>query len=407
MPGLTLRRRSVLAGLSATVSASLPLRAKAQAGLPAVRIGVLWDRSGSAAVTSGLDQVVAARLAVDDFGQFSRGYAIDLVDAEFERRPDQAENIARRWFEREGVAVIVDLPGTAAPVRVQDLARADNRTVMNTGSFNAALTGTACSPTATHWLEDTRALTMAMTLGLAAEGMKTWFLVAPDDVTGVALQTGATAAIETTGGRVLGFARYPADAANFVPALTGARDAGADAVGLCASGAALASQIRAGRGLGLFDKVKAVCAYAGCIKDIHEMGPLEARDLWLVTGFYWNQNERTRSFAHRFRELTGRMPDKPYAATYAAVEHFLRGVELSDTIDGLALNAELHRQPVYFFGSSGRLRVDGTLLLDVGLFRVKPPDQAGEAWDYYKPIRTIPAADVFRPPAGGGCALPP
>ena len=375
--------------------------------MPTVRIGVLWDRSGAGAVTSGLDQVVAARLAVDDFGQFSRGYPIDLIDAEFQRRPDQAEQIARRWFEHEGVAVIVDLPGTAAPVRVQELARSRDRTVMNTGSFNAALTGAACSPTATHWLEDTHALTMAMTLGLAAEGMKTWFLVAPDDATGVAFQTGATAAIENSGGRVVGFARHPTDATTFVPALIGARDSGADAVGLCALGPSLATQIREARALGLFEKNRAVCAYAGCIKDIHAMGPREARDLWLVTGFYWNRNERTRSFANRFNGLTGRMPDKPHAATYAAVEHLLRNVEISDTIDGVALNIGLRREPVYFFGSNGRLRVDGTLLLDVGLFRVKPPDEVTDAWDYYKPVRTIPAADVFRIPARGACLLVP
>lgn len=375
--------------------------------MPTIRIGVLWDRSGTGAVTSGLDQVVAARLAVDDFGQFSRGYPIDLVDAEFQRRPDQAEDIARQWFEHDGVAVIVDLPGTEAPVRVQNLARANNRTIMNTGSFNAALTGVACSPTATHWLDDTRAVTMAMTLGLRAEGMQTWFLVAPDDVTGVAFQTGASAAIESTGGRVLGFARYPSDAASFAPALTSARDSGADAVGLCAFGTALATQIREGRGLGLFDRSKAVCAYAGCIKDIHAMGPLEARDLWLVTGFWWNQNDRTRSFSYRFNELTGRMPDKPHAATYAAVEHFLRTVETSDTMDGLALNVGLRRDPVYFFGSNGRLRVDGTLLLDVGLFRVKPPDQVAELWDYYKPVRIISAADVFRMTVRGACPLSP
>jgi branched-chain amino acid transport system substrate-binding protein len=172
-------------------------------------------------------------------------------------------------------------------------------------------------------------------------------------------------------------------------------------------GTPLATQIREGRGLGLFDGNKAVCAYAGCIKDVHAMGPREASDLWLVTGFYWNQNERTRSFSRRFNELTGRMPDKPYAATYAAVELFLRIVETSDTIDGVALNAALRREPVYFFGSNGQLRVDGTLLLDVGLFRVKSPDQVTEAWDYYQKIRTIPAADVFRTPARGGCPLSP
>jgi len=343
---------------------------------------------------------------VDDFGQFSRGYPIELVDAEFQRRPDQAEQIARQWFEH-GVALIVDLPGTEAPVRVQNAARSSNRTIMNTGSFNAALTGVACSPTATHWLDDTRALTMAMTLGLKAEAMHTWFLVAPDDPTGVAFQTGASAAIESTGGRVLGFARYPSDTTTFVSALTGARDSGADAIGLCAFGSALATQVREGRGLGLFDQNKAVCAYAGCIKDIHSMGPLEARDLWLVSGFYWNHNELTRSFSNRFNELTGRMPDKPHAATYAAVEHFLRNVETSDTIEGAALNVGLRREPVWFFGSGGRLRADGRLLLDVGLFRVKPPDPVAEVWDYYKRIRTIPWADVFRQPARGTCPLPP
>jgi branched-chain amino acid transport system substrate-binding protein len=400
-----MRRRELLTGLAVS---PLPFaRAKAQGGLPTVRIGVLWDRSGIGTVTSGLDQIVAARLAVDDFGQFSRGYPIDLVDAEFERRPDQAEDIARKWFEQDGVAAIVDLPGTAAPVRVQTLAKASNRTVMNTGSFNSALTGASCSPTATHWLEDTRALTMAMTLGLTAEGMKTWFLVAPDDVTGLAFQADATAAIESTGGRVVGFARHPADAETFTSALTTALNAGADAVGLCAFGAQLEKQIREARRLGLFEKSKAVCAYAGCIKDVHAMGAVEARDLWLVSGFYWNQNDRTRAFSRRFNEVTGRMPDKPYAATYAAVGDFLRIVESSDTIDGNALNIGLRREPVYFFGANGRFRVDGTLLLDIGLFRVKPPDQTSETWDYYKQIRTIPAADVFRARSSGACPLSP
>jgi branched-chain amino acid transport system substrate-binding protein len=375
--------------------------------MPTVRIGVLWDRSGIGTVTSGLDQIVAARLAVDDFGQFSRGYPIDLVDAEFERRPDQAEDIAHRWFEREGVAAIVDVPGTVAPVRVQDIAHTQDRTVLNTGSFNSVLTEASCSPTATHWLQDTRALTMAMTLGLAAEGMKTWFLVAPDDVTGVAFQTDAMAAIESTGGRAIGFTRHPADATTFVPALTSARDSGADAVGLCAYGTMLASQIRQARELGLFEKFRAVCAYAGCIKDIHTMGPLEARDLWLVSGFYWNQNERTKAFSNRFNELTGRMPDMPYAATYAAVGSFLRIVEASDTIDGVALNVGLRREPVYFFGTNGHFQVDGTLLLDMGLFRVKPPDRVSEDWDYYQPIRTISASQVFRPPTRGACQLTP
>jgi branched-chain amino acid transport system substrate-binding protein len=278
---------------------------------------------------------------------------------------------------------------------------------MNTSSFSAALTGESCSPTATHWLEDTRALTMAMTLGLTAEGVKSWFLVTPDDATGNAFQTDAMEAIERIGGRMLGVARHSADTGTFMPALTAARDSGADAIGLCGMGAVLAGQIRQARESGLFDRSKAVCAYAASIKDIHTMGPLETRDLWLVTGFYWNQNERTRAFARRFNELTGRMPDKPYAATYAAVAGFLRIVEASDTIDGTAVNLGMRRTPIWFFGANGQFRVDGTLLLNVGLYRVKPPEQVTEAWDYYKPVRSLLASDVFRPPSRGACPLRP
>ena len=105
--------------------------------------------------------------------------------------------------------------------------------------------------------------------------------------------------------------------------------------------------------------------------------------------------------------MSGIRPVNSYAATYAAVGSYLRVVETSDTIDGAALNVGLRREPVYFFGSNGRIQVDGTLLLDVGLYQVKPPEQVIEVWDYYKLIRTISASDVFRPPVRGGCPLTP
>jgi branched-chain amino acid transport system substrate-binding protein len=254
-----MRRRTLLTALPIASLRPGSDSAWAQA-LPAVRIGVLWDRSGAGAVTSGLDQIVAARLGVDDFGQFSRGYPIELLDAEFERRPDQATDIARRWFDQEGFAAIVDLPSTSAAIQVQNLARSRGRTVLNTSSFSTALTGSACSPTATHWCEDTRALTMAMTLGLAAEEVRTWFLVAPDDLTGWAFLADATAAIELTGGRVIGIARHPPEAGTFTSPLVRARDSTAAAVGLCAVGSSLTTQIKEGRSLGLFEKGKAVCA---------------------------------------------------------------------------------------------------------------------------------------------------
>lgn len=413
-----MRRRALLTGPSASLAAralTTPARiaagpvasgllsssvstapARAQDGLPIVRIGVLWDRSGTSAMTSGPDQVVAARLAVADFGRLSRGYPVEIVSAGFERRPDQAVGIVRDWFDKGGVAAVADIPGTVAPVMVQDLARARDRTVLNTGSFNAALTGISCSPTATHWIEDTTALTLAMTLGMAAEGVKSWFLVVPDDVTGLAFQAGATAAIESTGGHLVGFARHPGDADTFTRALTNARQSGADAIGLCATGEVLTAQIKQARALGLFERSKAVCAYAATITGIHALQADEARDLRAVTTFYWNRNDHTRSFANRFHAATEHMPDRSHAATYVAIGHFLRLVETTDTLDGGVLNTRLRREPPYFFGASGRFRADGRLVLEMGLYRVKPLDQAVTPWDYYQPVRDVPAQEAFR-----------
>ena len=39
------------------------------------------------------------------------------------------------------------------------------------------------------------------------------------------------------------------------------------------------------------------------------------------------------------------------------------------------------------------------------LFEVKKPDESKAPYDYYKLVRTIPAADAFRPMADGGCPL--
>ena len=393
-----LRRRALLAGLPALVA-----QARAQEGLPIVRIGVLWDRTGMGSATSGPDQVVAAQLAVADFGRLSRGYQVEILSAGFERRPDQALAIARDWFEKQGVAAIVDVPGTAAPLLVRDLGRDRDRTVMNTGSVSAALTGPGCSPTGTHWIEDTSALTLAMTAGMAVEGVRTWFLVVPDDATGLALKADATAAIEGAGGRVTGFARHPADGGPATLALTSARASGADAVGLCAMGETLVTHIRGARALGLFEGNKAICAYAAGIGDIHALRADEARGLRVVTSFWWKRNEWTKSFANRFYVATERMPDRSHAATYAAIGHFLRQIETADTLDGGVLNIGLRREAAWFFGGGGRFRPDGRLMLDMGLYRVKPRDDAAEPWDYYEFVRTIPALQAFRASGNARC----
>ncbi len=39
------------------------------------------------------------------------------------------------------------------------------------------------------------------------------------------------------------------------------------------------------------------------------------------------------------------------------------------------------------------------------LFQVKAPDESRQPWDYYRKLRSIPAAQAFRPLDQGGCAM--
>jgi hypothetical protein len=37
------------------------------------------------------------------------------------------------------------------------------------------------------------------------------------------------------------------------------------------------------------------------------------------------------------------------------------------------------------------------------LYHVKPPNEVNETWDYYKTVRVIRAADVYRTAVRGAC----
>ena len=64
----------------------------------AVKIGVLNDRSGIYADLAGEGSVVAAQMAVEDFGAAAKGINVEIVSADHQNKPDIASNIARQWY---------------------------------------------------------------------------------------------------------------------------------------------------------------------------------------------------------------------------------------------------------------------------------------------------------------------
>jgi branched-chain amino acid transport system substrate-binding protein len=397
--GLT-RRAVIAAGATVALSRS----AGAQPALPPVVIGVLSDQTGIGAAVSGPPLIEAVRMAIRDTGKLPYGRDVSVVTASFQLRPDDAVAIATRWFD-QGVSVIIDVPGSAAALAVQALARARGRSDMITGSITPRLTGSDCSPLGTTWTVDTTSTTTALVKAVARTGPNTWFLIVPDTVLGQTLQDTAIHAIEQSGGQLLGRSRHPEETTDFSSILAQAKASGAGAIGLCDITQGLTAQLRQFQDGGLFDANRRVVAFLPALTDIHAAGAKAAKGLLLAKPFYWNQNDPARSFATRFVTATGQMPDAAHAAAYVAVRQYLRAVVVTEGLDADLINQEMRRTPIYFFGRLTHLRIDGRLAADLSLLRVKPPEAMQNDWDHFEQLDIVPAADVYPPLNQTGCKL--
>ena len=98
-------------------------------GQEKVRIGVLNDQSGVFATYQGIGSVVAAQMAVEDYGGKAAGQGREVVAADHQNKPDIGVGIARRWYENESVDAIFDLPNSAIALAVAAIARAEEQGV--------------------------------------------------------------------------------------------------------------------------------------------------------------------------------------------------------------------------------------------------------------------------------------
>ena len=130
-------RRTLLAasvGVGATAMQSAPRLARAQAA-NTVRIGVLNDQSGLYRDITGPTAVACTRQAIEDFGQ--AGFQVEVLVADHQNRPDIGVQLARQWFDRDNVDMIVDVPNSAVALAVSGVAREKNQVCLNTSAATA------------------------------------------------------------------------------------------------------------------------------------------------------------------------------------------------------------------------------------------------------------------------------
>ena len=393
---------SIAVGLALSAGA-----AQAQVSDGVVKIGVMNDQSGTYADLAGPGSVVAARMAVEDFGAAKKGMKVEILVADHQNKPDVGSSIARQWYDVDKVDVIMDVPTSSVVLAVNQVTKEKNKALIVSTGATSDLSGKACTPNSIHWTYDTWALANGTGSAIVKTGGDSWFFLTADYAFGHALEKDTEAVVLKGGGKVLGKVRHPFPSADFSSFLLQAQSSKAKIIGLANAGADTTNAIKQGAEFGI---VKGGQQFAGLLvflTDVHALGLEKAQGLLLTEAFYWDRTPETRAWSQRFGKLhKGAMPTMAQAGVYSATLHYLKAVEAAKTDDGPKVIAQMKKMPSDdpVFGK-GRVRQDGRHIHDMYLFEVKKPAESKGPWDYYKVRATIPAEQAFRPEKDGGCPL--
>ena len=403
------RRRFAAAAGAAALAPALPRPSRAQQQTT-VRVGVLADMSGPYRDIGGPSGVACVRQAAQDFG--ARGFAVEVVAADHQNKPDLASNIARQWFDRDGVDAIVDVAASAPALAVNTVVREKNKVHINSSAATADLTGPACTPNNVHWTFDTWMLAKSTGGAMVRAGGDTWFFIAADYAFGHALERDTSSVVRAQGGRVLGSARHPFPAtSDFSSFLVQAQASRAKVIALANGGADTVACVKQAAEFGITKRGTKIAVLLMFLTDVHSLGLQAAQGLVLSETFYWDLNDRTRAFTNRVKgSMGGLTPAMSHAGFYAGTLHYLKAVADMGAAAAKALGADavarMKAMPTDddCFGQ-GSIRADGRKIHPAYLFEVKRPEESRGPWDYYKTLGTTAADEAFRPLAEGGCPL--
>jgi branched-chain amino acid transport system substrate-binding protein len=371
-----------------------------------VKIGVLTDMTGYYSDLAGPGSVLAAQMAVEDFGGKVLGKSIAVVSADHQNKADIASNTARKWFDEEKVDVIADLVSSSTAGAVMPVASEKKRITLLSGPATTAFTGEKCTPYNVHYTYNNWALANGTGREVVQQRGDSWYFVTADYVFGKSLEEDTTKVVKAAGGKVLGAARHPSPGTtDFSSYLLQAQASGAKIIGLANAGADTVNCIKQAREFGITPK-QSLAGLLVFISDIHSLGLDTAKGMYLTTSFYWDLNDDTRKWSKRFFAKHKKMPTMVHAGVYSAVTHYLNSVKAAGTDGADPVIAKMKATPVNdFFAKNTRIGPDGLHRHPMYLVRVKAPDQSKYAWDYYEIVKTIPPGEAFPTVEQQACPL--
>ncbi len=370
----------------------------AQVSNDVVKVGVLTDMTGAYSDLAGPGSVIAAQMAAEDFGGKVLGKPIVIISADHQNKADLASSIARRWFDEEHVDAVADLVSSSTALAVMPVAAEKKRITLISGAASTPIEGEKCTAYNVHYTYNTYAMAVGTGRAVVQKGGKTWFFIVADYVFGKTLEADTSKVVVASGGKVLGDVKAPFPTTDFSSYLLQAQASGAQIVGLANAGADTINAIKQANEFGLTKK-QSLAGLLVFLSDVHSLGLDTAKGMYLTTAFYWDRDAESRKWAKRFFERHKKMPTMVQAGVYSSLIHYFNAIKAAGTDDADKVMAKMRATPVNdFFARNGHIGADGLHRHDMYLAQVKSPAESKYAWDYYKIVKTIPAAQAFQPP---------
>ena len=306
--GAFVRAIAVLVSAAGFLSAAIIGPAFAEQPVSPLKIGLITDFSSVYSHIGGVGDLEAAKMAIEDFGGVMFGKPIELVSADPLNKPDVAASIARKWWETEGVDMIVGLPTSSTALAVMQVSKQNERIMIVTGAASSDIIGKSCSPYTAHWTYDTYGNAHTVGNAIVKHGGDTWFFIAADYAFGHSVERDTSDVVKAAGGKVLGSVKHPLNTTDFSSLLLQAQASKAKIIGLANGGGDTINAIKQAGEFNIAAGGQNLAAIVMFIVDVHALGLKLAQGLIVTESFYWDLNDETRALGKRFLERANRMP---------------------------------------------------------------------------------------------------
>jgi branched-chain amino acid transport system substrate-binding protein len=365
---------------------------------------MLTDLSSVYSETSGPGDVVAVKMAVEDFGGKINGVPINVIVVDNKLDPALSVNKAREIIDSQGVNLITDVSSSSAAIAIAKLANEKKILTTFVSPGTTALTNEVCGQYTWHYAYDTSAVAVPAKK-VTLDGAKKWYFITADFAFGHSLYDSFSRVVKANGGEVVGNDMVPFPSDDFSSYLLKAQAAGAQAIGILESGQDLRNAVKQANEFGLVQAGIKIVPGQLNLSDLKALGAEPWAGVTAGLIWYWNMDEETRKFSERFHKLAGFYPGDIHAGNYSAVYEILKTVQELGTDDPVKVTAALegtHFSDMFARDAVWRKK-DHLVTHRFYVGQVKQPTEIKQDSDYFKIIETVPGDVAYYPESESTC----